>query len=87
MASDVKNKRTGTPASENTVVGDQDMLELEPEHRMQAQIKVIGVGGGGGNALNTMIRSNMKGVEFLAANTDAQALEHNEASFRLPLGT
>ena len=87
MASDVKNKRAGTPASENTVVGDQDMLELEPEHRMQAQIKVIGVGGGGGNALNTMIRSNMKGVEFLAANTDAQALEHNEASCRLQLGT
>ena len=87
MASDVKNKRTGTPASKNTVVGDQDMLELEPEHRMQAQIKVIGVGGGGGNALNTMIRSNMKGVEFLAANTDAQALEHNEASCRLQLGT
>lgn len=87
MASDVKNKRTGTPASKNTVVGDQDMLELEPEHRMQAKIKVIGVGGGGGNALNTMIRSNMKGVEFLAANTDAQALEHNEASCRLQLGT
>ena len=87
MASDVKNKRTGTPASENTAVGDQDMLELEPEHRMQAKIKVIGVGGGGGNALNTMIRSNMKGVEFLAANTDAQALEHNEASCRLQLGT
>lgn len=87
MASDVKNKRTGAPASENIVAGDQDMLELEPEHRMQAQIKVIGVGGGGGNALNTMIRSNMKGVEFLAANTDAQALEHNEASCRLQLGT
>ncbi len=87
MASDVENKRTGAPASENTVAGDQDMLELEPEHRMQAQIKVIGVGGGGGNALNTMIRSNMKGVEFLAANTDAQALEHNEASCRLQLGT
>jgi cell division protein FtsZ len=63
------------------------MLELEPENRLQAQIKVIGVGGGGGNALNTMIRSNLSGVEFLAANTDAQALEHNEAPCRLQLGT
>ena len=39
-----------------------------------AKIKVIGVGGGGGNAVNTMIRSGLEGVDFIVANTDAQAL-------------
>ncbi|MDP6978411.1 MAG: cell division protein FtsZ [Myxococcota bacterium] len=51
-----------------------------------AVIKVIGVGGGGGNALNTMIRSGLGGVEFIAANTDAQALKHNLAPTKIQLG-
>src|SRR5712692_3666896 len=51
-----------------------------------AYIKVIGVGGGGGNAINTMIASGLQGVEFIAANTDVQALETTQADVRLQLG-
>ncbi len=65
---------------------DDDLLEFEDTSRNQAVIKVIGVGGGGGNALNTMIRCGLGGVEFVAANTDAQALTHNEAPIKLQLG-
>jgi cell division protein FtsZ len=52
-----------------------------------ARIKVIGVGGGGGNAVNTMIQSGMPGVDFIAANTDAQALAANLATVKIQLGT
>ncbi len=51
-----------------------------------AIIKVIGVGGGGGNALNTMIESGLTGVEFIAANTDVQALQANLAPVKIQLG-
>jgi cell division protein FtsZ len=51
-----------------------------------ARIKVIGVGGGGGNAVNTMIAAGLPGVDFLAANTDAQALRTNLATVKLQLG-
>jgi len=51
-----------------------------------AKIKVIGVGGAGGNAVNNMIDSNLKGVEFIAANTDAQALEVSKAAIKLQMG-
>ncbi|OVE79931.1 cell division protein FtsZ, partial [bacterium J17] len=53
---------------------------------MGARIKVIGIGGGGGNAINNMIRSGLEGVEFIAANTDAQALKSSEAEVKLQLG-
>lgn len=52
----------------------------------RAVIKVIGVGGGGGNAINTMAADNILGIEFIAANTDVQALEHSKADVRLQLG-
>src|SRR5437763_4815244 len=51
-----------------------------------AYIKVIGVGGGGGNAVNTMIASGLQGVEFITANTDLQTLEATQADVRLQLG-
>jgi cell division protein FtsZ len=51
-----------------------------------AKIKVIGVGGGGGNALNTMIDAGLSGVDFIAANTDMQVLEKNLAGAKIPLG-
>lgn len=51
-----------------------------------AKIKVIGVGGGGGNAINNMIESKLNGVEFIAANTDAQALETSKAASKIQLG-
>lgn len=56
------------------------------EHESLAKIKVIGVGGGGGNAVNTMVDSNMYGIEFVAANTDMQALERSKADIRLQIG-
>ncbi len=51
-----------------------------------AKIKVIGVGGGGGNAINTMVAARLEGVEFIAANTDLQALRVNQAQLKIPLG-
>jgi cell division protein FtsZ len=55
-------------------------------HELGARIKVIGVGGGGGNALNTMILAGLTGVDFIAANTDCQALQHNRAGTKIQLG-
>ncbi len=51
-----------------------------------ARIKVVGVGGGGSNAVNRMIRSGLRGVEFIAVNTDAQALSLSEAAVRVQIG-
>lgn len=56
------------------------------EHERSAKIKVIGVGGAGGNAINNMIASNLRGVKFICANTDAQALEESNAEVRIQLG-
>ncbi|NNL64838.1 MAG: cell division protein FtsZ, partial [Myxococcales bacterium] len=63
------------------------MLEFEGASGLKANIKVVGVGGGGGNAINTMITSGLGGVEFIAANTDSQALDFNRASNKMQLGT
>ena len=51
-----------------------------------AKIKVIGVGGGGGNAVNTMIRSNIEGVDFISCNTDIQALQFSLADTKIQIG-
>src|SRR5205085_7377706 len=51
-----------------------------------AQIKVIGIGGGGSNAVNRMIRAEVRGVEFIAVNTDAQALLNSDAPTRIRIG-
>ena len=56
------------------------------EEESVAAIKVIGVGGGGGNAINTMVENRLSGVEFIAANTDMQALEKSRADIRIQLG-
>ncbi|TVP83454.1 MAG: cell division protein FtsZ [Alkalicoccus sp.] len=62
------------------------MLEFEMESEQMAKIKVIGVGGGGSNAVNRMIENGLQGVEFIAVNTDAQALKMSQANERLQLG-
>ena len=51
-----------------------------------AKIKVIGVGGGGGNAVNRMIETGVKGVEFIVANTDYQVLSKSKADVKIQLG-
>ncbi|MDH3349105.1 MAG: cell division protein FtsZ [Desulfobulbaceae bacterium] len=56
------------------------------EEKPVANIKVIGVGGGGSNAIDTMVQNRLKGVEFIVANTDLQALEKSKADVRLQLG-
>ncbi len=63
------------------------MFEFDDSIDQSARIKVIGVGGGGGNAVNTMIRSKLEGVDFVCANTDAQALRNSEAPLKLQLGS
>ena len=62
-------------------------LRLAEEPETGARIKVIGVGGGGSNAVNRMVRSGLDGVQFLVANTDLQALKHNAAPIKLQIGS
>lgn len=62
------------------------MFEFEQNLNHSAKIKVIGVGGGGGNAVKTMIKAKLDGVEFIAANTDVQALKSHEAMVKIQLG-
>lgn len=52
-----------------------------------AKLKVVGVGGAGGNAINRMVASGLQGVEFIAVNTDAMALEHNRADIKIQIGS
>jgi cell division protein FtsZ len=69
---------------------DPQLTNPTPEEisvsELGAKIKVVGVGGGGGNALNTMIISGLTGVDFIAANTDCQALQHNRGGVKIQLG-
>lgn len=64
----------------NLGVADTTVADLKP------RIAVVGVGGGGGNAVNNMIAQNLGGVDFIVANTDAQALAHSSASNKIQLG-
>jgi cell division protein FtsZ len=62
------------------------MIEFDENKNLAAKVKVIGIGGGGNNALSTMISYQLTGVDFIAANTDAQALAANLAPIKLQLG-
>jgi cell division protein FtsZ len=62
------------------------MIEFDENKNLAAKVKIIGIGGGGNNALNTMISYSLSGVEFIAANTDAQALAATLAHIKLQLG-
>jgi len=71
---------------------DQEMesglpITIEEAEAVPARIKVVGVGGGGGNAVNRMIACKMRGIEFIAGNTDLQALRQGQAPVKLQLGS
>ncbi|WP_263383948.1 cell division protein FtsZ [Granulicella arctica] len=70
----------------NNLPNDDIRIHYQDEVPNGARIKVIGVGGGGNNAVNRMIAAHLEGVEFIAANTDAQALQVSNASVKLQLG-
>ena len=61
-------------------------IDLDTNFRDGAKIKVVGIGGGGGNAINNMIAGGLEGVDFIAANTDIQALNHNLAPLKIQVG-
>jgi cell division protein FtsZ len=68
-------------------VRDALRLTLDEELRSGARIKVVGVGGGGGNAVSRMVQAGLSGVEFMVANTDAQALRANPAPVKIQIGS
>src|SRR5262245_50127420 len=78
--------RRASPERGGTIHGGSPMFEFEEDLAQNAKIKVIGVGGGGTNAVNTMIRAKLDGVEFIAANTDIQALRSNSAPIKVQIG-
>ena len=86
---DLKHLFSGKKSAANAIIsgksaGDNAMSnqDLTPV----ANIKVIGCGGGGGNAVNRMVRAGLKGIHFIAVNTDAQALCHSEANTKINIG-
>ncbi len=62
------------------------MKEIKPEFETYARIKVVGVGGGGNNAISRMMEANLKGIDFIAINTDAQDLHHCKVTEKLHIG-
>ena len=76
MAERTSARRTNTRKAE----------DMTPPHNYLAVIKVVGIGGGGVNAVNRMIEVGLKGVEFIAVNTDAQALLMSDADVKLDIG-
>ena len=63
------------------------MFEIEENIEIGAKIKVVGIGGGGSNAVNTMAKANLAGVEFILANTDKQCLQKSDVPFKIQLGS
>ena len=61
-------------------------IRLSQQNQNGAKIRVVGVGGGGGNVVNSMVDKGIEGVEFIAINTDSQALDRNKAELKLQIG-
>jgi cell division protein FtsZ len=78
------------PQCSVNVIGENVMIEFEQEalqrQKSMVSIKVIGVGGAGGNAVNSIIESGCQGIGFVVANTDAQALEFSKAQYKIQIG-
>ena len=71
----------------NAGLSERLRLTIDEEARSGARIKVIGVGGGGGNAVARMVQAGLSGVEFMVANTDAQALKNSPAPMKIQIGS
>jgi len=84
MSEALKNLFNGSKPS--SPIRTSSSVEVKPEITPLASIKVIGIGGGGGNAVNRMITAKVDGVDFISVNTDAQALYHSQASHRINIG-
>ena len=83
---DLKNLFASKPKTNRFGISQPKSQEVTPDITPVAKIKVIGVGGGGGNAVNRMISAGLKGVDFIAVNTDAQALYHSQAPVKINIG-
>lgn len=81
-----RKKKTAAPTAPVAATEDAPFAPADEAMEKRAVIKVIGVGGGGGNAVNRMIEAGVTGVEFIAANTDAQVLELSKAPVKIQLG-
>ena len=76
-----------TERKRNEEPSEDIRISFNEEAFNNAKIKVIGVGGGGGNAVNRMISARLEGVEFVVANTDQQALQLSQAPVKIQLGS
>lgn len=89
MSDVLKNLFNGSVRRANRSTGSNfgsSSVEVTPDITPLASIKVIGVGGGGSNAINRMVTAKVEGVDFIAVNTDAQALYHSHAAHRINIG-
>ena len=78
----------GVRPNADSARGEVTMVESQKDYSVEsfAEIKVIGVGGGGTNAVNRMIAEGLRGVSFIAINTDGQALVHSRATQKIRIG-
>ena len=79
MKKQIKIEESVAPMEQSMSEAGEMRIQFHDEVVRGARIKVVGVGGGGSNAVNRMIQARMEGVEFVAANTDVQALKLSEA--------
>lgn len=79
-------ERLAEPIRNGPIIGKIVSEEVDAEAKGFTEIKIVGVGGGGNNALNRMIEAGIRGVDFVAVNTDAQALEMSAATHKIPIG-
>ena len=86
MSHTLKSLFSGSHSNSQSRYTQKSSTEVTPDITPLASIKVFGVGGGGGNAVNRMISAKVDGVEFISINTDAQALYHSQAPKRINIG-